>query len=45
MKQEVIDNHINLYVNEFSISLGKEGRKSVLKVFESVNAKESQIFL
>ena len=45
MKQEVIDNHINLYVNEFSISLGKEGRQSVLKVFESVNAKESQIFL
>ena len=45
MKQEVIDNHINLYVNEFSISLGKEGRKSVLKVFESVHAKESQIFL
>ena len=33
MATEVIDAHINLYVNEFSISLGEEGKKSVRKLF------------
>lgn len=34
MDTKVIDAHINLYVNDFSISLGKEGKSAVKKVFE-----------
>jgi 1,4-dihydroxy-6-naphthoate synthase len=29
MEDEVIDSHIKLYVNDFSLSLGQEGRKAV----------------
>ena len=34
MKKVVIDAHINLYVNDFSISLGLEGRKAVQLLFK-----------
>ena len=44
METEVIDAHINLYVNEFSVSLGEEGRRSVEKVFEGIETKNN-IFL
>ena len=44
METEVIDAHINLYVNEFSVSLGEEGRMSVEKVFEGIETKNN-IFL
>ena len=44
METEVVDDHINLYVNEFSVSLGKEGRRSVEKVFEGIETKNN-IFL
>ncbi len=33
MDKEVMLSHINLYVNDFSLSLGKEGRKAVLDLF------------
>ena len=42
--QEVVDAHINLYVNKFSISLGFEGREAVEKVFGNTVYKEN-IFL
>ena len=29
MNEEVMWNHINLYVNEFSLALGNEGRRAV----------------
>tara|TARA_Y100001968_G_scaffold314453_1_gene339823 strand:- start:852 stop:1667 length:816 start_codon:yes stop_codon:yes gene_type:complete len=49
MATEVIDAHINLYVNEFSISLGEEGRKSVRKLFsmslDNNVIQDLQIFL
>jgi len=49
MATEVIDGHINLYVNKFSISLGEEGRESVRKIFmNSLNQDiipDSQLFL
>ena len=45
MKQEVIDNHISLYVNEFSISLGKEGRSAVEKIFELKDLSTQSLFL
>ena len=44
METDVVDAHINLYVNEFSVSLGKEGRRSVEKVFEGIETKNN-IFL
>lgn len=31
---EVVKAHINLYVNEFSISLGKEGRNAIKEIFK-----------
>ncbi len=41
MQESVMRQHIDLYVNQFSLSLGKEGRKAVdvlLKVYEQMNA-------
>ena len=49
MVKEVIDAHIHLYVNKFSVSLGEKGRESVEKVFEIFHFKNfpkiSKIFL
>jgi 1,4-dihydroxy-6-naphthoate synthase len=33
MSEEVMRKHINLYVNDYSISMGEEGRKAVEKIF------------
>ena len=44
LEKEVVDAHINLYVNQFSISLGLEGREAVEKVFGNTVDKEN-IFL
>ncbi len=45
MKKEVMDAHIRLYVNNFSISLGKEGREAVEKVFNHSFLKCDNIFV
>jgi len=45
MKKEVVDAHINLYVNEFSISLGEEGRKAVEMFFEKAGKRTNAIFV
>jgi len=42
MDRDVMNNHIKLYVNEFTSDLGKEGRKAILKLFE-IAQKESVI--
>lgn len=42
MDQEVIRQHIDLYVNEFSVDLGEEGRNAVQQLFEK--ASELNIF-
>jgi 1,4-dihydroxy-6-naphthoate synthase len=34
MEEEVMRKHIDLYVNNFSIALGNEGRKAVIKLLE-----------
>lgn len=34
MSEEVMRKHIELYVNQFSVSLGTEGKQAVLKLFE-----------
>ena len=45
MSDDVINSHINLYVNDFSLSLGDLGRSSILKVFEKLNIEVTNIFL
>ncbi len=45
MEKEVVDAHINLYVNDFSVSLGVEGRKAVEKVFEKLNKSAKEVFI
>lgn len=42
---DVIDAHIRLYVNEFSISLGRQGKLSIERMFEERRLKTSNIFL
>jgi 1,4-dihydroxy-6-naphthoate synthase len=37
MEDEVIDKHIALFVNDYTISLGEEGRKAVEKLLETQN--------
>ncbi len=34
MSEDVIRQHINLYVNKYSIDLGKDGKKAILKLLE-----------
>jgi 1,4-dihydroxy-6-naphthoate synthase len=41
MSEEVMYKHIDLYVNEFSVDLGKEGRRAVEILF--ARAKENGI--
>jgi 1,4-dihydroxy-6-naphthoate synthase len=38
MSEEVIYRHIDLYVNEYSIDLGEEGRRAVELLFERARA-------
>ena len=45
MEKEVVDAHIALYVNDYSISLGAQGRKAVEKVFEKAGKEYSSFFV
>ena len=45
MEKEVVDAHINLYVNDYSISLGEKGRKAVEIVFKKEEKKSSSVFI
>ena len=45
MEKEVVDAHINLYVNEYSVSLGKQGRKAVKILFEKSGREYSTLFV
>ncbi len=45
MEKHVIDAHINLYVNDYSISLGAEGRKAVKLLLDSSCAKNANFFV
>jgi 1,4-dihydroxy-6-naphthoate synthase len=38
MDEEVMYKHIELYVNNYTLSLGEEGRRSVNKLFEIAGA-------
>jgi len=35
MDEEVMKKHIGLYVNDFTVDLGEEGKKAVQKLFEA----------
>lgn len=39
MDRDVMNNHIKLYVNEFTSELGEEGRKAIKKLFEIAQNK------
>lgn len=39
MSEEVIYQHINLYVNQYSIDLGEEGRRAITLFFEEAIAR------
>jgi len=45
MEKEVLDAHIALYVNDYSISLGEQGRKAVKLLFEKSGNPSNNIFL
>lgn len=45
MDKEVVNAHINLYVNDYSISLGEKGRKAVIEVFEKTGKESETIFV
>ena len=45
MERDVIDAHIALYVNSYSISLGEKGKEAVELLFEKAGSKTDSIFL
>ena len=45
MEKAVVDAHISLYVNDFSVSLGIEGREAVQLLFEKSGKEYSSIFV
>jgi 1,4-dihydroxy-6-naphthoate synthase len=45
MEKQVVDAHIALYVNDYSISLGEQGRKAVELLFEKAGKEHSSIFV
>ena len=38
MSDDVMDRHIDLYVNEYSVDLGEDGKRAVAMLFEKANA-------
>lgn len=45
MELDIIQKHIDLYVNEYSLDLGKTGKKAILKLFESCAIDSDNIFV
>ena len=45
MDPKVIQSHINLYVNDFSVDLGLRGRSAIKKVFEELHLDSNNIFV
>ena len=45
MEKEVVDAHIALYVNDYSISLGEQGKKVVKLLFEKSGKECSSVFV
>ncbi len=45
MSYDVMQKHIQLYVNEYSVNLGKEGIKAIVYLFERNNVSSENIFV
>jgi len=45
MEKQVLDAHIALYVNDYSISLGEQGRKAVELLFKKTGREFNSIFI
>ena len=45
MDDDVVQAHINLYVNNFTQSLGIDGKKAIKELFKSASIDSSGIFL
>jgi 1,4-dihydroxy-6-naphthoate synthase len=45
MERDIIDAHIALYVNSYSVSLGAQGREAVQLLFKKAGSKRENIFL
>mgnify|MGYP000205989750 CR=1 FL=1 len=45
MSEEVMKKHIALYVNDYSVSLGVQGRRAVELLFEKSGRKFNSIFI
>ena len=45
MDTKVIQSHINLYVNDFSVDLGVRGRNAIKKIFEELHLDSNNIFV
>jgi len=45
MSYEVMQKHIHLYVNEYSVSLGEQGRKAIVYLFNRNNISAENIFV
>ena len=45
IEDKIIKSHIDLYVNEFSVSLGVEGRNAVKKIFQNTKIDFESIFV
>ncbi len=45
MEKEVVDAHINLYVNKYSLSLAEQGRKAIALLFEKQGKSSANIFV
>ncbi|MDC0249609.1 1,4-dihydroxy-6-naphthoate synthase [Flavobacteriales bacterium] len=45
MEKKVLDAHIDLYVNKYSVSLGKQGKKAVEMIFEKLGKDYNPLFV
>ena len=45
MAKHVIDSHINLYVNNYTLSLGREGKEAIKLFFEKAGQKTDDLFV
>jgi len=44
LEENVIKNHITLYVNEFTLNLGKEGKKAIITLFKMAKKEVKDVF-
>ena len=40
MRKEIMNKHVDTFVNEYSLSLGKQGRAAVMKLLETGSRKD-----